>query len=339
MGHAQPLHNQRYPKGSPSAELYADHNNHSGAGKIGGLRFYTFDIPNCSSQSEMFSGKYVGEGQEPTSTSLPLSSNLDVGQYVHTNENTCTSSGIRYTPYNYNRACASAANTFNVSGQSLLCSYMQPQRRQAAAAPNQTCQPYVPLYQQTSYSALQQTTFLSAAAIQDNALAKSSFAIPGTKCAVADITFINGIINLNTPLMVLPMSSPITTALAPSKINGGKGGDIEEHSLAKLKEASDAVTLQITNLDYSLDESSLRSFLMNQLKPITPVVSLVFEGSSYAKVTVPDLYCSIDIPVTCHDRPSGCLSVHMNAKISETIKARKLQLGMSIPKPSVPIYT
>jgi len=290
MGHAQPLLNQRYPKRSPSAELYADHNNQPGAGQVGGQRFYTFDIPSCTSRSEMFSGKYVGGGQEPTSTSLPLSSNLDVGHYVHANKNTCSSNGICYTPYNYNWNCASGANAFNVSCQSLLCSYMQPERRQAAAAPYQTCQPYVPLYQ-TSYSTLQQTTFLSAAAIQDNALAKSSFAIPPTKSAVADLTFTKGIINLNTPLIVLPMSSPITTALAPGNINSGKGRDIEE--LAKLKEASDAVTLQITNLDYSLDESSLRSFLMNQLKPITPVVSLVFEGISYAKVTVPDLYVRV----------------------------------------------
>lgn len=62
---------------------------------------------------------------------------------------------------------------------------------------------------------------------------------------------------------------------------------------ATVSDPNDTVTLQITNLDYSMDEASLRNFLLNQLKPITPVVSLTFEGSSYAKVTVPDLYVSL----------------------------------------------
>lgn len=63
-------------------------------------------------------------------------------------------------------------------------------------------------------------------------------------------------------------------------------------SFSTVSDPNDTVTLQITNLDYSMDEVSLRNFLLNQLKPITPVVSLTFEGSSYAKVTVPDLYVS-----------------------------------------------
>lgn len=53
------------------------------------------------------------------------------------------------------------------------------------------------------------------------------------------------------------------------------------------------VTLQISNLDNALDEASLKSFLLAQLKPITPIVNLIFEGSTYAKVTVPDLNVSI----------------------------------------------
>lgn len=53
------------------------------------------------------------------------------------------------------------------------------------------------------------------------------------------------------------------------------------------------VTLQISNLDNALEETNLRSFLLSQLKPITPIVSIVFEGSTYVKVTVPDLNVSI----------------------------------------------
>lgn len=77
----------------------------------------------------------------------------------------------------------------------------------------------------------------------------------------------------------------IVTAITSTPYNGG--------GYSTATDPNDNVTLQITNLDYSMDEASLRNFLLNQLKPITPVVSLTFEGSSYAKVTVPDLYVSI----------------------------------------------
>lgn len=74
-------------------------------------------------------------------------------------------------------------------------------------------------------------------------------------------------------------STPSSTSLsAPSPyING-------DHS--------QAITLQISNLDYTMDENSLRNFLLNQLKSITPVQSIIFEGSSCAKVTVPDIHVS-----------------------------------------------
>lgn len=51
----------------------------------------------------------------------------------------------------------------------------------------------------------------------------------------------------------------------------------------------DGVYLQISNLDQYYDESSLRHFLMNQLKPITPILSLTIETPSIAKVKVPSV--------------------------------------------------
>lgn len=49
----------------------------------------------------------------------------------------------------------------------------------------------------------------------------------------------------------------------------------------------DGVVLQISNLDPWYDESNLRHYLLSQLKPITPVLSLVIEGPCLAKVKVP----------------------------------------------------
>jgi meiosis arrest female protein 1 len=61
-------------------------------------------------------------------------------------------------------------------------------------------------------------------------------------------------------------------------------------TVASEQEASnvtDGVILQISNLDPWYDESSLRNYLLSQLKPITPVLSLVIESPSLAKVKVP----------------------------------------------------
>lgn len=51
----------------------------------------------------------------------------------------------------------------------------------------------------------------------------------------------------------------------------------------------DGVYLQISNLDQWYDESNLRNYLMNQLKPITPILSLTIETPSIAKVKVPSM--------------------------------------------------
>lgn len=55
----------------------------------------------------------------------------------------------------------------------------------------------------------------------------------------------------------------------------------------------DGIYLQISNLDQYYDEASLRHYLMNQLKPITPILSLTIETPSIAKVKVPSVQVKI----------------------------------------------
>lgn len=52
-------------------------------------------------------------------------------------------------------------------------------------------------------------------------------------------------------------------------------------------EKHEAVTLQISNLDPTCEEHHVRNYLLSQLKPITPVVSLTMETPSIAKIKVP----------------------------------------------------
>lgn len=56
-----------------------------------------------------------------------------------------------------------------------------------------------------------------------------------------------------------------------------------------ISDDDDGVYLQISNLDQWYDEANLRNYLMNQLKPITPILSLVIETPSIAKVKVPSM--------------------------------------------------
>lgn len=53
------------------------------------------------------------------------------------------------------------------------------------------------------------------------------------------------------------------------------------------------VMLQLNNLDSSYDESALKKFLISLLKPITPIVSLIIDGASSAKIEVPSPHVSV----------------------------------------------
>ena len=61
-----------------------------------------------------------------------------------------------------------------------------------------------------------------------------------------------------------------------------------EHSM----EDDGGVYLQISNLDQYYDEPSMRSYLMNQMKPITPILMLVIDTPSIARVKVPSIQVS-----------------------------------------------
>lgn len=183
---------------------------------------------------------------------------LEVCQYAHANGSASCYHRNRFMPYNHNRACASAAAIAAVTGHPLMS--QQHPGYQAS---------FAPVYQQQQQQqAQQQQQTTPTASVPSNVSITSG----------GDFTF-----QLSQAPNVQPSSA------------GGNSTTNTESTVGGSTSAptSDAITLQITNLDYSLDEASLRNFLMNQLKPITPVMSLTFEGSCYAKVTVPDLYVSV----------------------------------------------
>uniref|UniRef100_A0A182P0F7 HTH OST-type domain-containing protein n=1 Tax=Anopheles epiroticus TaxID=199890 RepID=A0A182P0F7_9DIPT len=65
------------------------------------------------------------------------------------------------------------------------------------------------------------------------------------------------------------------------------------------------VVLQISNLDSSIEENKMHQFLMCQLKPITPVISLNIESPSLAKVKVPTAQCAKQVVANLHRKKIG----------------------------------
>ncbi|XP_067620766.1 uncharacterized protein Marf1 [Eurosta solidaginis] len=105
-----------------------------------------------------------------------------------------------------------------------------------------------------------------------------------------------------------------------------------------------SITLQITNLDYTMEESSLRNFLLAQLRPITPVLSLIFEGNSYAKVTVPDMFFAKQVVANLHRKKIGHkrMLVSYTRESSQTdLKTLRCQVAgllKDVPYYTLPMY-
>ncbi|XP_032570497.1 uncharacterized protein LOC6621036 isoform X4 [Drosophila sechellia] len=282
MEHSDPMPYQQLSTLSPTTALYSNFNNFSEAGNAERLR-----LNKTGSQVHSL---YVGDGQvQNASEPLSFSSHLNLHQYVRTTANSTFNSRNRYIPYYNNRSYSASTTGFPIASTPLI-NHAHIQDQQGAAS----YQTIVPYYQTASHCAQQQTTLASVAPI-----------VESTTCSKAGITSHNIKMNMIPPNELLPCTRSTTTAVTIQRSSGEDDGDKEGHTFAKITEMSDAVTLQITNLDYSLDESHIRSFLLNQLKPITPVVSLVFEGSSYAKVTVPDLYFAKQVVSNLHRKKIG----------------------------------
>ncbi|XP_034669100.1 uncharacterized protein LOC117902104 [Drosophila subobscura] len=328
---SQPQIYQQQATSLPPGVLCADFNN-SGAGLDGGLRYYpSSGLAGYMQPPGMLPGKLHG---------TPMPTQLEVCQHAHINGSASCFNRNRYMPYNHNRSCAAAAAVAAaVPGHPLLHSFPQQQQQQQ----QQTYQPYDSIYQPSSMCPLSLPMASSAAPLAISASASSSAAVDHTSVATphnasgSDFGYASSLNETKAPRSRAIAS---TVALSGSSSTGEGSGQ----TYATITDPSDAVTLQITNLDYSLDESSLRNFLMNQLKPITPVVSLIFEGSSYAKVTVPDLYFAKQVVSNLHRKKIGhkrmLVSYTRDSSLTEvnTLRCQVAGLLKDVPYYTLPMY-
>lgn len=117
-----------------------------------------------------------------------------------------------------------------------------------------------------------------------------------------------------------------------STLNNNSGNDAQ------------TVTLQIGNLDLSLDENAIRHYLMSQLKPITPIIALTFEGSSSAKIKVPSSQYAKLVVAHLHRRKIGhkrmVVSYTRDSSSTElnTLRCQVAGLLKDVPGYTLPMY-
>lgn len=76
--------------------------------------------------------------------------------------------------------------------------------------------------------------------------------------------------------------------------SAGSGGNVDT-----------TVTLQISNIDASIDDRALKNYLIGKLKPITPILSFVYEGLTVAKIRIPSQHHAKQVVAYLHRKKIG----------------------------------
>lgn len=76
--------------------------------------------------------------------------------------------------------------------------------------------------------------------------------------------------------------------------SAGSGGNVDT-----------TVTLQISNIDASIDDRALKNYLISKLKPITPILSFVYEGLTVAKIRIPSHHHAKQVVAYLHRKKIG----------------------------------
>ncbi|XP_055908244.1 meiosis regulator and mRNA stability factor 1 [Eupeodes corollae] len=258
-------------------------------------------------------------------------------QYTHNNGSGCFNRN-RYMPYNHNRTCAAAAAAAaTAASASSLGNSINPVS--TATSLSMQFQQFAPIYQNCSTSSMLSSQSNGSGNFDNN--------------LELDFSYARAVVAATMPPTAATTSANTSTtgvlSAANTSVNNGKSGgsvttQYQSNGSSPGTDANQVVTLQINNLDYSMDEASLRNFLINQLKPITPVVSLVFEGSSFAKVTVPNLNFAKQVVANLHRKKIGhkrmIVSYTRDSSLTEfnTLRCQVAGLLKDVPYYTLPMY-
>lgn len=110
------------------------------------------------------------------------------------------------------------------------------------------------------------------------------------------------------------MTSSVAAALSTNTTS-------QDLSDANGHDNSSFVTLQISNLDSTLDEHVLKQQLISKLKPITSVISIHFEAISVAKIKLPSAYHAKLVVAFLHRKKIG----HKRITVSYTRESSSME--------------
>lgn len=92
-------------------------------------------------------------------------------------------------------------------------------------------------------------------------------------------------------------------------------------SLDNGRSPTGCVTLQISNLDTTIDERVLKQQLINRLKPITTVLSIYFENVSVAKIKLPTVHHARQAIALLHRKKIG----HKRITVAQTCESSSME--------------
>lgn len=106
-------------------------------------------------------------------------------------------------------------------------------------------------------------------------------------------------------------STPINGNISNASSNGSSPFD---------SNSKQCVTLQISNLDTTIEENALKQYLLNRLKPIASVISIYFESISIAKIKLPSDHQARQVIAHLHRKKIG----HKRITVSYTRESSTL---------------
>lgn len=140
----------------------------------------------------------------------------------------------------------------------------------------------------------------------------------GTNCQLVQSTDLNNNNNQNASINLNQNSFNNGNGLSASNTiiantNGNNSFD--------LSDANTCVTLQISNLDTTIDERVLKQYLISKLKPITTVLSIYFEAISVAKIKLPSANHAKQVIAFLHRKKIG----HKRITVSYTRESSSME--------------
>lgn len=84
------------------------------------------------------------------------------------------------------------------------------------------------------------------------------------------------------------------------------------------------VTLQISNIDASIDDRAMKQYIVSKLKPITPIVSFSYEGLTVAKLRIPSHHHAKQVVAYLHRKKIG----HKRIIVSYTRDSSSMEPSM-----------